>query len=111
MVSPLPLINPVPERLRRRGCSELRLEWVALGMLDRVDRDVDVELGPEQMARGRSLDPQNRLHGRLPEPRELVEGRNSSRPSSSSQKPCCEMFVISSSEMAAPGIPNLLLVI
>src|ERR1700730_988981 len=35
-------------------------------------------------------------------------GKNSSRPSSSSQKPCWEMFVTSTSEVAAPRISNLL---
>ncbi len=37
-------------------------------------------------------------------------GRNSSRPSSSSQKPCFEKLVTSTSEVTAPGISNLLLV-
>src|SRR2546423_1447568 len=37
------------------------------------------------------------------------KGRNSSRPSSNSQKPCREMFVTSGSEVVAPGISNVLL--
>ena len=35
-------------------------------------------------------------------------GRKSSRPSTKSQKPCCEMFVTSASEVAGPGISDLL---
>ena len=56
-----------------------------------------------------SLDVKNGLHrGRL-EPRELLEGRKSSRPSASNQKPCAEILVISVSEVLDPGISDLLL--
>jgi hypothetical protein len=66
-------------------------------MLDRVDRQVDVEVWLVEVPGLWLLDPE--------------KGRNSSLPSRSSQKPCWEIFVISTSEVAAPGISHLLFVV
>lgn len=44
-------------------------------MLDRVDGEVNVELGPVKVAGGRSLELQDRLDRRLLESGELLEWR------------------------------------
>lgn len=65
---PAHLASPL---LRNR---QLRSERVVLGMLDRVDGEVDVEVGPGQVARRRPLELQDRGDRRLSEPGELIEG-------------------------------------
>jgi hypothetical protein len=49
------------------------------------------------------------MYARNPQESWHFSGAKSSRPSSRSQKPCLEMFVTSASEVAAPGISDLLL--
>src|SRR5579859_669909 len=53
--------------------SEPRLEGVALRVRDRVDRQVDVEIGPVKMPWRRPLKPQNRLYRGSLEPGEVLE--------------------------------------
>jgi len=48
----------------RAAASLLRLERVALRVLNRVDRQVDVEIRPEEVSRLRPLESQDRLRRR-----------------------------------------------
>ena len=80
-------------------------------MLDRVERQVDIEVGPTEVCGRGALEPQDRPHRSLLEPGDSENGRNSSRSSSSNQKPWFEIFVTSASELAGPGIPDLLRVL
>ena len=45
-----------------------------LGVLDRVDGEVDIEIGPTQMLWCRALEVQDRVQRGLSEPRETIEG-------------------------------------
>ncbi len=87
---PIAAIRP---RAREVGYLGLRSERVALGVLDRLDREINIDLGPIQMTRRRTLNPQDRLDRRPLNQGKSSTGSNSSRPSTSSQKPWREMFV------------------
>jgi hypothetical protein len=55
------------------GGSGFCSQRVALGVLDRVEREIDIEIWPLQMPGIGSFDSQDRVDGRLFEPGELVE--------------------------------------
>lgn len=57
-----------------REASEPRGQGVALGVLDRVEREIDVKLWPMQMTGRWPLEPQDRVDWGALEPREFVEG-------------------------------------
>ena len=78
-------------------------------MLDRVDRQVDIELRPIEVAGLRALESQDRLHRRPLEPGKFVEGKKELATVEQEQKPCAEMLVTSASEVAGPCISNPLL--
>ena len=59
--------------LMLRGRPGLSLEREAVGMFDRVDGEIDIQVGPGEMMRLGSFDMQDRLNGRPFEPRKFLE--------------------------------------
>jgi hypothetical protein len=79
-------------------------------VFNRVDGQVDVEVGPVEMAGSRLLESYDRLDRGSLDHGYSSKGRNSSRSSMRSQKPCGDMFVTSACEVVVPRIMDFLLV-
>jgi hypothetical protein len=84
---------------------------VTLWMLDRFHSEVHIKLGPVQMTRMRKLHIQQFSDGNIPEPGKLLKRQEKFPPPSSSQNPCFEMLVTSTSEMSFPGCADFTFVL
>ena len=91
--------------------SDFGFERVTLGVLDRVDGQIDVEVGPTKVSRRRPLKAEDRLDRGALEPREIFEPQEQLASVEQQPEAVLGKFVTSSVEVLVPGISNLLLVI
>jgi len=79
-------------------------------VLDGLDRQVDVEIGPVEMLLGWSLNVEKVIDDRAPEPRKLLEWEKELSIAQENPQPLTRDVVTSASKVPLPGIPYLLFV-
>src|SRR5688500_15259701 len=80
-------------------------------MVERFDREVDVESRPIEVMGRRQLDVRKLSDGGVLEPRNSLKDTNRSRSSIRTQKPCDETLVTSTAEVLRPRREDLVVVL
>lgn len=79
-------------------------QGIQLGMLDRIDGEIDVEHGPMKVSRVRSLNADDRVNRRVAEPGKLVEGQEQLLIVEQDPDPCRESPILPPSTRRSAGI-------